>query len=100
MNKELFKVEYFIKLSQYFENLAKAVKRSHTQNIPQQNSKFLAELNVTFNSEKFLIYVLPKFNRNLICAGCYLYYLIGNLTQDVYSRRFSHVNNEFNVTNV
>ena len=33
INKELFKVEYFIKLSQYFGNLAKAVRRSHTQNI-------------------------------------------------------------------
>ena len=34
INEERFKVEYFIKLSQYFGNLAKAVRRSHTQNIP------------------------------------------------------------------
>ena len=39
--------------------------RSHKQNIPLQNSKLLAERNVEFNSEKFLIYVLPKFIETL-----------------------------------
>ena len=31
--------------------------------------------------------------------SCYLYFLIGNLTQNIYSGKFSNVNNEFIVTN-
>ena len=53
-----------------------------------------------FNFEKFFIYVLPKFNWNLTCAGYHLHLLKGNLTENVYNDIFSYVNNEFNVTNV
>ena len=60
-------------------------------------SKILAELSEVFNFENFLIYVMPKFDWNLKCVGCYFYFLIGNLTQN---GRFSNVNNEFNETNV
>ena len=38
-----------------------------------------------YRFEKFLVYVLPKFNWSLRCASCYPYYFIGNLTQDVYN---------------
>ena len=47
-------------------------------------SKILAEFSKVFNFEKSLIYALPKFNSNLMSAGCYLYFSIGNLTQNVY----------------
>ena len=33
-------------------------------------------------------------------AGCYLNFLIGNLTQNVYNGNFLNVSNEINVTNV
>ena len=33
-------------------------------------------------------------------AGCYLYFLVGNLTQNVYYGNFFNVSNEINVTNV
>ena len=61
-------------------------------------SKILAEFNKGFSFEKSLIYVLPKFN--LMCTGCCLYFLIGNLTQNVYSGKFFNVSNEVKVTNV
>ena len=35
-----------------------------------------------------------------MCAGCCLYFLIRNSTQNVYSDKFSNSNNYFNVTNV
>ena len=38
------------------------------------------------------------FRQNLIeplCAGCYLYYMIENLTQNVYNGKFYNVDNEF-----
>ena len=35
-----------------------------------------------------------------MCAGCCLYFLIGNLTQNAYNGKSSNVNNEFDVTNV
>ena len=63
-------------------------------------SKILAVFSKVFSFEKFFIYVLPKFNSKLICAGCYLYLLIENLTQDVYNGIFSNVNNKINVPNV
>ena len=50
INEELYKVEYLIKHSQYFRNLAEAVKAF----------KVLADFNMVFNFEKFLICVLPK----------------------------------------
>ena len=57
INEELFKDEYFIELSQYFENLAKAVMRSHSKTFFGKVSKILAEFNKVFNFEKFVIYV-------------------------------------------
>ena len=62
-------------------------------------SKILAQFNKVFDFEKFLIYVQPKFNGNLIFTCCYLYFLIGNLTLNVYNCTFYKVKNEFNVTN-
>ena len=34
-------------------------------------SKRLAEFDEVFKFEKFLIYVLAKFNWNVICASCF-----------------------------
>ena len=45
----LFKVEYLIKLSQYFENLAKAVMRSHNNKFLSKVSKILTEVDKVFN---------------------------------------------------
>ena len=47
-------------------------------------SKILPKFNKVYNFEKSLIRVLPKFNWNLMCAGCYLYFLIENRIQNVY----------------
>ena len=55
----------------------------HNNTIFSKFYKLLAELNEVLNFKKFIIHVLSKFNLNLICAGCYLYFLIGNLTQNV-----------------
>ena len=55
-------------------------------------SKILAEFNEVFRFDKIFIYVLPHFNQNLTGASCYLYFLIGNLTQNGYSGRFCNVN--------
>ena len=64
--------------------------------------KLLAEFHKVLNFEKLMIYVLPKFNLNITCAGCNLYYLVENLimTQNVYNDTFSNVDNEFIVANV
>ena len=60
--RNFFKVEYLIKLNQYFGNLAKAVMRSHNKTFFSKVSKMLAEFNKVFNFEKFVIYDLQKFN--------------------------------------
>ena len=60
INKELFKVEYLIKLSQYFGNLAKAVMRSHNKAFFRKVSKILVEFNKAFDFEKYFIYVSTK----------------------------------------
>ena len=62
INEELFKVEYLIKLSQCFRNLAKTVMKSHNKTFFSNVSKILAEFNKVFNFEKFVIYVLQKFD--------------------------------------
>ena len=49
INEGLFKVEYLIKLSQYFGNLAKAGVRSHNKKFFTEVSKILAEDNKIFN---------------------------------------------------
>ena len=72
INQELFKVKYLIKLSQYFGNFAMAAIRSHNKTLFSKVSKILPEFDKVFNSEKFLIYVFPKFNCDLTCASCYL----------------------------
>ena len=46
-----------------------------------------------------LIYALPKFNWNLMSAGNYLYFLTGNLAQNVYNGKFLNVGNEDILTN-
>ena len=51
-----------IKQSQYFGNFAKTVKRSYNKTLFQEVFKILAEFDKVFNFEKFLIYVLSKFN--------------------------------------
>ena len=63
--------------------------RSHNKTFFSKVSKILAEFNKVFDFEKFVIYVLQKFNGNLICTCYYLYFLIENLTQIVYSGKFS-----------
>ena len=62
-------------------------------------SKILADFSKVFNFEKSLIYALPKFNRNLMSTGCYVYFSIGNLTQNVYNGKFFNVSNEDILTN-
>ena len=52
----------------------------------------------TLKSSSFMF--CQRFNRNLIHASCHSYFLIGNVTQNVNSGKFSNVNNEFNVRNV
>ena len=37
---------------------------------------------------------------NLICAGCCLYLLTGNSTQNAYNGKFSDANTDFSVKNV
>ena len=100
INDKLFKVEYLIKNSQYFGNFAKECFIVWPHNCLCKVSKILTEFNKVFNFEKFLMYVQPKFNWNLICSCSYLYFLIGNLNQNVYNCKFYNVKNEFNVTNV
>ena len=63
-------------------------------------SKILGEFNNVFKFEKSLIYVLPKFNWNVMRASCYLYFFIGNLTENVYNGNFLNISNEIKVTNV
>ena len=60
INKELFKVEYLIKLSQYFRNLAEAVMRLYNKTFFSKAFKVLDDFNEVFNFKKLLIYVLPK----------------------------------------
>ena len=62
INEELFKIEYLTELSEYFGNFAKAVMRSNNNTFFYKVSKVLAEFTKVFSSEKFFIYVLPKFN--------------------------------------
>ena len=60
----------------------------------------LVQFRKVFNVKKFLICLLLRFDRNLICATCYLYFLIGNLNQNIYSNEFHSVCHAFKVTNV
>ena len=60
INKELFKVEYLIKLSQYLRNFAEAVMKLYSKTFFNKAFKVLAEFNKLFNFEKFLFYVLTK----------------------------------------
>ena len=46
-----------MKLSKYFGNFAKAVKRSHSKTFFGKVSKIIAEVHQVFNFEKLLIYV-------------------------------------------
>ena len=63
MNEELLKVEYLVvNFSQYFENFAKSIIRSCNKTFFRNVSKILTEFDKVFKFEKFLIYLLPKFN--------------------------------------
>ena len=55
-------VEYLVNFSQYFENFTKAVTGSCKKTFVRKISKRLAEFHEVFKFEKFLIYVLAKFN--------------------------------------
>ena len=76
--------------------------RSHNKTFFRKVSKILVEFNKVFNFEKFVIYVLQKFNRNFICTRCYLYFFTENLTQNVYNFmvNFLHVYHDFDVMTV
>ena len=56
------KVEYLVNFSQYLENFTKAVIGSCKKTFVRKISKRLAEFDEVFKFEKFLIYVLAKFN--------------------------------------
>ena len=96
MNEELLKTEYLIILSQHFGNFTQEffVVWPHAC-----LCKILAEFSKVFNFEKSLIYALPKFNWNLMSAGCCLYFSIGNLTQNVYNGKIFNVSNKDILTN-
>ena len=49
INEGLFKVEYLNKFSEYFENLAKAVVRSHNKKLLSEASKIFGGDNKIFN---------------------------------------------------
>ena len=56
------KVEYLVNFSQYFENFTKTIIGSCNKTFLGKVSKTLAESHEVFNFERFLIYVLAKFN--------------------------------------
>ena len=61
--EELMKVEYLVNFRQYFENITKAIIGSLNKTYVRKISKTLAEFDdQVFKFEKFLIYVLAKFN--------------------------------------
>ena len=53
INEELFKVEYFIKLSQYFKGSHEVTHKTFFGKV----SKILPKFKKVFNFEKFVIYV-------------------------------------------
>ena len=59
---QLAKLNTLLKSVNTLETFAKAVIRSHNKTFFNKVSKILAEVRKVFNFEKFLIYVLPKFN--------------------------------------
>ena len=69
ISEELFKIEYLIILSQYFGNITQEFFVVSPHECLCKISKLLAEFNKVFNFEKSPIYILPKFNRNLMCAS-------------------------------
>ena len=62
INEERSNVEYLIKLSQYFGNLAKAVMRSHNETFFSKVSKILVEFDKVFSFESLSF----MFCKNLI----------------------------------
>ena len=55
-----------MKLSKYFGNFTKAVKKSHNKTFFSKASKIFAEFKKVFNFEKFLIYVLKSYMCQLL----------------------------------
>ena len=99
MNEEVLKIEYLIIFNQYFGNFTQDFFVVWPHDYLCNVSKILAEFSKVFNFEKSLIYALPKFNWNLVSTGCYLYFSIGNPTQNVYNGKFFNVSNEDILTN-
>ena len=99
INEEVLKIEYLIIFSQYFGNFTQDFFVVWPHDCLCNVSKILAEFSKVFNSEKSLIYALAKFNCTLMSAGCFLYFSIGNLTQNVYNGTFFNVSNEDILTN-
>ena len=99
MNEEILKIEYLIILSQYFGNFTQEFLVVWPHDCLCKISKILAEFSKVFNFEKPLIYALPKFNWNLMSAGCCLCFSIGNLAQNVYNGKIFNVSNEDILTN-
>ena len=58
INQELFKVEYLIKLSQYFRNLAEEVMRSYSKTFFSEAFKVLADFN-PIQARLFLLFKGP-----------------------------------------
>ena len=56
INEELFKVEYLIKLSQHFRNLAEVVIRLYNKTFFSKAFKVLADFNKVFNIEKLCFF--------------------------------------------
>ena len=56
------KVDYLVNFSQYFENFTKAIIGPCNKIFVRKIFKRLAEFDGVFKFEKFLIYVLAKFN--------------------------------------
>ena len=82
INEGLFKVKYLVKLIQYFGIVAKAVMRSRNKKFLTKVSKILAENNgIQFLEVPHSCFA--RINCNLICAGCCLYFLMWNPTQNV-----------------
>ena len=77
-------------------NILKTLQR---QSLGHATRHFLEKSDEVFNFEKFLIYVLAKL-KPYMCLLFSLYFLIGNLNQNVYNGEFFNVNNEFYMTNI
>ena len=70
INEELLKIKYLIIPSKYFGSFTQDFFVVWPPDYVCKISKILAEFIKVFNFEKSFIYALPKFNWNLMSAGC------------------------------